>query len=917
MSTRYVWGKYDKEYFWQYKDILSYDNGVRWYQSDAGGPNTLYGYCATAITKNSDGTYSLSGSIVELRGHVVFVDAKTYLYFARKRTTSEWYANVGQHSGGSYWVIKAYGNGGSINAELLSTKTESMADSDKGNYFLHIRQASQGTFISDISSNSSTAYPKETGGAELGDFWYTYKGSDSIDPTAITYSKNDPKQGETITATISPSSNIYGGTIYYKYQYSANGGSSWVDAGTKTTETSQSFTVPANAAQFRVRVQASDNMGFTSTTYVTGANLTVTAPNSAPTAPASVSLPDRVSSEQSFTVAWEASTDAEGNLSGYQVERSYDMGTTWSAVSHSTTATSLTDRVAAGNQTVMYRVRAFDTEGLYSPWTTSKASKINTEPTAPAFVSVPDLVQFGQDFTVSWAASSDVDGNLAGYQVQCSYDNGVAWTSVHDSVTGTSLVTRAAAGQDTVCYRVRAFDTGGLYSPWTTSQSRSINQPPTAPAEITVGTVTHGEYTTVVWTPASDPDGSIAGYTLQRSVNGGPYETVYTGGALTFTDRAENWIWDTVQYRVQAVDNQNGVSAWAASPQRQVQPGRLYLTGCEANLGRVVKSFDFTVTVNASGEFPVSGIQTVIRLDGQEQLRRIVSSGEQVQLFIDLWIVESGEHTIEVTASRDRFTDAVGTYRFIVVPIELGEGGRLERLENRNGQAVYPVTLMEGIFRRRDGKSLEEVLEHLDGGGEADTHGIPAGGTGGQVLAKRSGTDYDAHWITPEGGAALDIQATVETLPAGSSATVQVKGDNRNPVFHFGIPQGERGRDGEDGAPGRDGAPGADGAPGKNGDPGADGAPGRDGEPGPGVPAGGTAGQLLKKASGEDYSTAWTDPPVYTAEDVGAVPVSRTVNGKALSGDISLSAADVGAATVEQVNAAIQAAVLSSWEASY
>ena len=135
MSTRYVWGKYDKEYFWQYKDILSYDNGVRWYQSDAGGPNTLYGYCATAITKNSDGTYSLSGSIVELRGHVVFVDAKTYLYFARKRTTSEWYANVGQHSGGSYWVIKAYGNGGSINAELLSTKTESMADSDKGNYF--------------------------------------------------------------------------------------------------------------------------------------------------------------------------------------------------------------------------------------------------------------------------------------------------------------------------------------------------------------------------------------------------------------------------------------------------------------------------------------------------------------------------------------------------------------------------------------------------------------------------------------------------------------------------------------------------------------------------------------------------------------------------------------------------------------
>ena len=34
----------------------------------------------------------------------------------------------------------------------------------------------------------------------------------------------------------------------------------------------------------------------------------------------------------------------------------------------------------------------------------------------------------------------------------------------------------------------------------------------------------------------------------------------------------------------------------------------------------------------------------------------------------------------------------------------------------------------------------------------------------------------------------------------------------------------------------------------------------------------------------------------YTAADVGAVPTSRTVNGKALSANISLSASDVGAA---------------------
>ncbi len=43
---------------------------------------------------------------------------------------------------------------------------------------------------------------------------------------------------------------------------------------------------------------------------------------------------------------------------------------------------------------------------------------------------------------------------------------------------------------------------------------------------------------------------------------------------------------------------------------------------------------------------------------------------------------------------------------------------------------------------------------------------------------------------------------------------------------------------------------------------------------------------------------AWaktTNKPTYTASEVGAVPTSRTVNGKALSGNITLNASDVGA----------------------
>jgi hypothetical protein len=49
------------------------------------------------------------------------------------------------------------------------------------------------------------------------------------------------------------------------------------------------------------------------------------------------------------------------------------------------------------------------------------------------------------------------------------------------------------------------------------------------------------------------------------------------------------------------------------------------------------------------------------------------------------------------------------------------------------------------------------------------------------------------------------------------------------------------------------------GPQGEDGPAGADGAPGADGADGVGVPAGGTTGQVLGKASGADYDTAWVD----------------------------------------------------------
>ena len=76
-----------------------------------------------------------------------------------------------------------------------------------------------------------------------------------------------------------------------------------------------------------------------------------------------------------------------------------------------------------------------------------------------------------------------------------------------------------------------------------------------------------------------------------------------------------------------------------------------------------------------------------------------------------------------------------------------------------------------------------------------------------------------------------------------------------------------------------------------------------------------------KKATKPSYTAdevgarpnTWTP----TASEVGAVPTSRTVNGKAMSANITLSASDVGAATMNEVNSAIQTAIGNAIGGSY
>jgi len=146
----------------------------------------------------------------------------------------------------------------------------------------------------------------------------------------------------------------------------------------------------------------------------------------------------------------------------------------------------------------------------------------------------------------------------------------------------------------------------------------------------------------------------------------------------------------------------------------------------------------------------------------------------------------------------------------------------------------------------------------------------PTGTTGATGAAGPQGPPGDPGATGAQGPQGLKgdpgaTGATGATGPPGADSTVP---GPQGPTGATG-PPGPQGDPGAAGAQGPKGDPGATGAQGPPGDPGAAGATG---PPGPGVPTGGSAGQLLTKASATDFATQWTAPPT-------ALPPSGPASG--------------------------------------
>ena len=198
--------------------------------------------------------------------------------------------------------------------------------------------------------------------------------------------------------------------------------------------------------------------------------------NRAPSTPYSLTVPYSVHGGESLTVSWTASTDPDSNLQGYIVERSYNGGSSWSQIYQGRT-TSTTTPIPFGTETVMFRVCAYDTYGEKSGWRTSENITVvnNRAPAAPPSISVPLSPSGGEKLTVTWTASSDVDGNLEGYELERQWDGSGAFTQIYKGAALSYQDSIPKGEHTSVVYRVRAYDSFASYSSYTTSPNRAID----------------------------------------------------------------------------------------------------------------------------------------------------------------------------------------------------------------------------------------------------------------------------------------------------------------------------------------------------------------------------------------------------------------------------------------------------------
>lgn len=284
MSARYVWERYETqitytktqtdfeyhygEYPWSVK-YIAFAASSAWFNPDTGN------YEARGLVglRNADGAEI---SAREYR-YLILMDSR-YAEASEEPLEVQYPLYTSSDADGLYWTVTKIGSDPTAQENFMYIELYNKNNHDRYSCFRLGREKSvekKSVELGRVSSPLKTGYPQNGILGEDDSVWYEYLGSDSIDPLEITYSQDWFEPGKPITATAQPASPTYGGDILYEFSYKRekNTVASWFSLGPPGKSNSITFTVPQNAETIQVRAQASDEWGFTSTTYVKGAAL--------------------------------------------------------------------------------------------------------------------------------------------------------------------------------------------------------------------------------------------------------------------------------------------------------------------------------------------------------------------------------------------------------------------------------------------------------------------------------------------------------------------------------------------------------------------------------------------------------------------------------------------------------------------
>ena len=317
----------------------------------------------------------------------------------------------------------------------------------------------------------------------------------------------------------------------------------------------------------------------------------------------------------------------------------------------------------------------------------------------PSEVSIPASIMGGTQIAINVTPGTGkvYSGNVS-YIYQVKLGTG-AWQTIA-TTTATSYNYTVPYGTTTIQVRVQAKDNLGFTSTdYVTSSSVTVinNQPPTAPGSINVTGVVAGQTATITITAATDPDGTVASYIYERSVDGSAWEQIANVNALTYQD-AISAEWGTVAYRAKAVDDDGDAGPYVTSQTTVVNSGWVILSGPSNDMGVQSIPFAFQVTPSISGTETTDKITVDITLDNVSVYSEQVDAGTQISVDVDTRTMRTGGHSIVVAASCASYVPASAEYTFTVPEIQIPDGGMLEQFENTDAQPVWPVTLARAVL---------------------------------------------------------------------------------------------------------------------------------------------------------------------------------------------------------------------------